>query len=261
MSGVRGSMGGAVMMVRRSGDRGRTDLGWLDSKHTFPFGNWHDHVIPQWGTLRVINDDVVKGGGGFSAHGHRDMEIVSIVLEGQLAHRDSASGKLAIGGSSPREVGEAAVIRAGEVQRMSAGRGVVHSEFNASAKDPVHFFQVWITPSERGIDPGYEQRAFDATARRGAWQVIASHDGRNGSLTIHQNAAIVRRELTSGEGATLAIGAGKRAWVHVVSGSVRVSSAAGEEELAAGDGAGVAGVSTIEFSTENGADVIVFETV
>lgn len=261
MSGTIGSAGGGLMVVRRSAERGRTDLGWLDSKHTFPFGHWRDDVIPAWGALRVINDDVVKGGGGFSAHGHRDMEIVSIVLKGQLAHRDSASGMLAIGGSSPREVGEAAVIRAGEVQRMSAGRGVVHSEFNASSTDPVHFFQVWITPSERGIEPGYEQRSFDPSGRRGAWQVIGSRDGREGSLTIHQDAAIVRREFAPGEGATLAIGAGRRAWVHVVSGSVRVSSAAGEEELVAGDGAGVSGVSTIEFVAKDGADVIVFETV
>src|SRR5258708_3617228 len=165
-----------MIEIRRSDERGLADHGWLKSFHTFSFADYHDPSQMGFGPLRVINEDRVQPGKGFGTHGHRDMEIISYVLEGGLAHRDS--------------MGNGSVIRPGDVQRMSAGTGVTHSEYNASEGEPVHFLQIWIEPSERGIAPSYEEKRFDEASRRGQWRLIASADGRAGSVRIHQDANV-----------------------------------------------------------------------
>jgi hypothetical protein len=203
--------------VRRAAERGRVDHGWLLSAHTFSFAGYHDPAHMGFRALRVLNDDTVAPGRGFGAHPHRDMEIVSYVLEGALAHRDS--------------LGTGSVIRAGEIQRMSAGTGVVHSELNASAVEPVHFLQIWILPDRLGLAPSYEQRPIPRP-EAGQLALIASPDGRAGSVAIHADAAIHAGVIEEGHRAALALAPARSMWVHVARGSVRVAGV----DLAAGDG-------------------------
>jgi redox-sensitive bicupin YhaK (pirin superfamily) len=174
-----------MLLIRRSDDRGRANLGWLDSRHTFSFADYNDPRYMGYGPLRVINEDRVQAGQGFGTHGHRDMEIISYVLEGELAHKDS--------------MGNGSVIRRGDVQRMSAGTGVQHSEFNHSKTEPVHFFQIWLFPDRRGLPPSYEEKHFDDDAKRGRLKLVASRDGREGSVVVHQDASLYAALLGAGD--------------------------------------------------------------
>jgi redox-sensitive bicupin YhaK (pirin superfamily) len=210
-----------MITVRKASERGLSRTDWLESHHTFSFGDYADASHMGFGRLRVINDDTVAPGRGFGRHPHRDMEILSYVLDGALEHGDS--------------MGNGSVIRPGELQRMTAGTGVVHSERNASPQAPVHFLQIWIEPETRGLAPGYEQKAFAEEGTRNALRLIASRDGRDGSLTIHQDVSLYASRLAPGACVELPLLAGRRAWVHVARGEARV----GGEALAAGDGAGI----------------------
>ncbi|MCZ7563695.1 MAG: pirin family protein [Burkholderiales bacterium] len=230
-----------MIEVRRGNDRGYADHGWLRSYHTFSFAGYHDPAHMGFGPLRVINEDRVQPGAGFSTHGHRDMEIVSYILAGALAHQDSA--------------GHGSVIRPGDVQRMSAGRGIRHSEFNASDSEPVHFLQIWIEPNVRGIEPGYEEKRFDARARRGTLRLVASPDGRDGSVTIRQDATIHAGLLDGAERAVHRLAPGRRAYVHVARGTVTVNGHA----LEAGDGLKAAETPELVLAHGAGAEVLVFD--
>ena len=209
-----------MLSIRRAHERGHAAHGWLDSHHTFSFADYHDPRFMGFHALRVINEDRVEPGKGFGAHGHRDMEIISYVLEGGVAHKDS--------------MGTGAVIVPGDVQRMSAGTGVQHSEFNASKTEPVHFLQIWIEPSKRGIAPGYEQKKFTDDDKRGKLRLVASPDGREGSITIHADANLYASIVGPGQAVRHEIPDGRSAWVHVARGKVRVNG----EALEAGDAIG-----------------------
>jgi quercetin 2,3-dioxygenase len=230
-----------MITLRRAEDRGHANHGWLDSHHTFSFADYYDPDHMGFRTLRVINEDRVQPGSGFGTHSHRDMEILSYVLEGGLAHKDS--------------IGTGSTIRPGDVQRMSAGTGVAHSEFNASKTEPVHFLQIWILPERPGIAPGYEQKTFPDAEKRGRLRLVASHDGRNGSLTIHQDAAVYAGLLDVGERAELPLGKGRHAWVQVARGEVTVNGQA----LKAGDGAAVSGEPALRFEGVSEGEVLVFD--
>jgi redox-sensitive bicupin YhaK (pirin superfamily) len=229
-----------MLIVSPAQKRGHTDLGWLDSHHTFSFGEWHDPAHMGFRALRVINDDRVAPAGGFPTHGHADMEILSYVLEGALAHKDS--------------IGTGSVIRPGDVQRMSAGTGVRHSEFNESRTAPVHFLQIWIVPDRRGHAPGYEQKTFPEAERRGRLRLVASSDGRDGSVTIHQDVALHAGVLEEGERAELALAAGRHAWIHVARGAVTVNG----QRLGEGDGAAVSDERALTLAG-HGGEVLVFD--
>jgi redox-sensitive bicupin YhaK (pirin superfamily) len=228
-----------MLTIRRSQERGLGDHGWLDSRHTFSFADYHDPRFMGFRSLRVINEDRVVPGEGFGTHGHRDMEIISIVLEGAIAHKDS--------------IGTGAVLAPGEVQRMTAGTGVQHSEFNASNTEPLHFLQIWILPSERGLSPGYEQRRFDPAAREGKLQLVASPDRADGSLEIHQDARLYLTNLTPGQVVRHALAPGRGAWVQVIRGAVTLNG----KELQAGDGASVENESSI--SLAGSGEVLLFD--
>jgi quercetin 2,3-dioxygenase len=228
-----------MIKIRRAGERGHTQLSWLDSHHTFSFGEYHDPQHMGFGTLRVINDDRVAPGQGFGTHPHRDMEIVTYVLEGALEHRDS--------------LGNGSVIRPGEVQRMSAGTGIRHSEFNASKGDTVHFLQIWILPEKSGLPPGYEQRALPAAAQ-GGLALAASRDGRNGSVTVHQDVALYAGQLEGKTSVTHSV-AGRRAWVHVARGALNLNGQA----LSEGDGAAIADERELVLHPKGSAEVLVFD--
>lgn len=212
-----------MIRVRRAEDRGRADHGWLRSAHTFSFAGYYDPRHMGFRALRVINEDRVEPGRGFPMHGHRDMEIVSVVLAGLLEHRDS--------------MGHGSVLRPGEVQRMSAGTGVYHSEYNASRSDELHFLQIWILPERPGLPPSYAQRRFDEAERRARLRLLVSPDGADGSLTIHQDARIFGALLAEGERVAHELAPGRGAWVQVARGAVEL----GGQLLAAGDGAAVEG--------------------
>ena len=236
-----------MISVRKSSERGYADHGWLKSYHTFSFADYHDPRFMGHGNLRVINEDRIAPGTGFGRHGHRDMEIVSYVLDGELAHKDSMGNGRAGAASG--------VIRPGDVQRMSAGRGVLHSEFNHAKDATTHFLQIWIEPAQRGIDPGYEQRHFDAAEKRGRLRLVASPDGRDGSVTIHADASI-RSGLFDGDvRATLALDPARKAWVHVARGAAVVNGRA----LEAGDALAMAGEREITVERGRGAEVLVFD--
>ena len=227
--------------LRKADQRGHSDLGWLDSRHTFSFAEYYDHRHMGFGPLRVINDDRVAPGGGFGTHPHRDMEIVTYVLDGALRHRDS--------------MGNGSVIVPGDVQRMSAGTGVTHSEFNDSREDPVHFLQIWFLPEARGLAPGYEQQRFGAGDKRGVLRLVASRDGRDGSVTVHQDVDMYAALLDGAETARHRLREGRVAWVHVARGSVRLDG----ERLEAGDGVAVEDAGEMVFDGGHGAEVIVFD--
>ena len=229
------------MTIRPSEERGRANHGWLDSRHTFSFADYHDPSHMGFRALRVINEDRVQPGQGFGTHPHRDMEIVSYVLEGGLQHRDS--------------MGTGSIIRPGDVQRMSAGTGVTHSEYNASKTEPVHFLQIWLVPRERGIAPSYEQKAFSTEQRRGGLRVVASPDGRDDSLTIHANASIYAGSFGASESAELPLGRGRHAWVQVTRGAVRVNG----QELEAGDGASLSDEPAVHIEGIDTGEVLVFD--
>jgi len=228
-------------MVRRAAERGHGNHGWLDTWHTFSFADYHDARFTGFRVLRVINEDTVAPGRGFPTHGHRDMEIISYVLDGSLEHRDS--------------LGTGSVIRPGDVQRMSAGTGVRHSEFNASPTEPVHFLQIWIEPAAAGIAPGYEQNAFTEADKRGRLRLVASPDGAEGSVTIHQDARVYATRLEAGEEVEHKLAPGRHAWVQVVRG---VLTAAGRK-LEHGDGAAISGEPVVKLVGEQAAEALVFD--
>ena len=224
-----------MLELRKAKDRGHADFGWLDSRHTFSFGDYFDPAQVGFSDLLVINDDRVAPGMGFPTHPHRDMEIFSYVLEGALEHKDS--------------MGTGSVIRRGDVQMMSAGRGIRHSEFNGSQNEPVHFLQIWIEPAKKGITPSYEQKTFTAADKRGKLRLVASPDASEGSITLHADARIYASVLGKGERVTHEVPAGRGAWVQLTRGAVKVNG----EALSAGDGASTndAGALTIEAGEES----------
>ena len=227
--------------LRRATDRGHANHGWLDSWHSFSFADYHDPAHMGFGPLRVINEDRVQPGMGFGTHGHRDMEIISYVLEGALEHKDS--------------MGNGSVIRPGNVQRMSAGTGVRHSEYNPSASEGVHFLQIWIEPAERGVAPGYEEKNFDTASKRGRLRLIASPDGREGSVTIHQDALVYAALLDGAETATQSLAPGRRAYVHVARGELTANG----QKLQAGDALKATGEGAIRLEAGRNSEVIVFD--
>ena len=230
-----------MLTLRPAAERGHASHGWLDSFHSFSFADYHHPAHMGFGPLRVINEDRVAPGKGFGTHGHRDMEIISYVLDGRLEHKDS--------------LGNGSAIVRGDVQRMSAGTGVLHSEFNPSTDSPVHFLQIWIEPARRGVAPSYEQVRIDAAAKRGRLALIASPDGAEGSVRIHQDARTYAGLFDGEESATLAIALGRRAYVHVARGTVRVNGTS----LGAGDALKLTGEDALRVDAGRGAEVLVFD--
>jgi redox-sensitive bicupin YhaK (pirin superfamily) len=237
-----------MLKLRRSAERGFADHGWLKSFHSFSFADYHDPAHMGFGNLRVINEDRIAPGSGFGTHGHRDMEIISYVLSGALAHKDSM-GNGAAGGK------HAGVILPGDVQRMSAGRGVMHSEFNHAADETTHFLQIWIEPQQRGIAADYEQKHFGAADKRGRLRLIASQDGRDGSLTMHADASLRAGLFDGDESASLALDPRRKAYVHLVRGQLAVNGTA----LAEGDAALLEGESQLRLEAGRDAEVLVFD--
>jgi hypothetical protein len=230
-----------MLTIRRAGARGRTDWGWLDSRHTFSFGEYHDPQQMGFRALRVLNDDRVSAGAGFGTHGHRDMEILSYVLEGALRHKDSSGG----GG----------VIRPGEIQFMRAGTGVTHSEMNASDREPVHFLQLWVLPDTRGLPPRYDQRTFDADAAGRGFVLLASKSGGNGAIQVQQDVELLMTRVGAGERREHRPRVGRHAWLHVARGSVKVAS----QELAEGDGLAASDEAMLALEGVGDAEVLLFD--
>ena len=230
-----------MLILRKSQDRGYADHGWLTSYHSFSFADYHDPAHMGWGNLRVINEDRIAPGGGFGMHGHRDMEIISYVLSGSLAHQDN--------------MGNGTAIPPGDVQRMSAGRGVMHSEFNHAENETTHFLQIWITPSENGILPGYAQKTFDAAEKRGCLRLVASPDGAENSVTLHADASLYAGLLDADESITLPLNPARKAYVHLVRGTLKVN----QHSLRQGDAALLADESAVFLSDANDAEVLVLD--
>jgi redox-sensitive bicupin YhaK (pirin superfamily) len=228
--------------IRRSADRGHADHGWLSSHHSFSFADYHDPEHVEFGPLRVINEDRVVPGAGFGAHGHRDMEIISYVLSGALAHQDS--------------LGNGSTLRPGDVQRMSAGTGIRHSEFNGSNSEPVHFLQIWIQPSQRGLAPSYEETRFEDRDKRGRLRLIASPEGSDRSVRVHQDVRLYAGLFDGdAETAVLPLAEGRRAYVHVVRGGIEANGHA----LSGGDALEITGESTLRLEGGRDAEVLVFD--
>jgi redox-sensitive bicupin YhaK (pirin superfamily) len=230
-----------MIRVRKAAERGHFDHGWLDTYHTFSFGDYYDPAHMGFRALRVINDDRVQPGEGFGMHGHRDLEIITYVLEGALEHRDS--------------LGNGSVLRPGELQHMTAGTGVRHSEFNPSPAEPVHLYQIWLLPERRGLEPSYEQRPFAEAERRGRLRLVASPDGEEGSLTIRQDARLYLSTLRAGEAVARALEPGRHAWLQVLRGEVTLNGTS----LAAGDGAAVSEEERLEIASPGDAEVLLFD--
>jgi hypothetical protein len=230
-----------MLTIRQSQDRGYADHGWLKSHHSFSFAGYYDPAHMGWGNLRVINEDRIAPDAGFGTHSHRDMEIISYVVSGALAHEDS--------------MGNGTAIPSGDVQRMSAGRGVTHSEFNHAKAATTHFFQIWIEPSQRGIDPGYEQKTFGDEEKRGSLRLIASPDGTSGSLTIHADAALYAGLFDGEEAATLPLNPSRKAYVHLIRGKLKVNG----QPLQTGDAAMLANESVLNLAEGQDAEVLVFD--
>jgi len=228
-----------MVTVRKAQDRGHADHGWLDTRHTFSFANYNDPEHMGFRTLRVINEDRVKGGAGFGTHPHRDMEIISYVLEGGLEHRDS--------------LGNGGVIHAGEFQRMSAGSGVTHSEYNASETEPVHFYQIWIRPDTHGIAPSFEQYAVPETEKDGRWHIVASREGNNGAGKIHQDATLFIGAVKDGQQLSHNLAEGRHAWVQVTKGRVSVNGV----HASAGDGIAISDEGAVTLS--GNGEVLLFD--
>jgi redox-sensitive bicupin YhaK (pirin superfamily) len=227
--------------LRRSADRGHFQHGWLDTFHTFAFGEYFDPQWTQFGRLRVMNDDRIAAGQGFGMHGHRDMEILTWVLSGELAHRDS--------------LGHQEVLRPGEMQRMSAGTGIRHSEFNPSPTTPTHLYQIWLLPDRNGHEPRYGQTLFAADGRQNRWQTIASPDGRDGSLTIHADTTVAVADLANGQSLTTPLASGRRGWLQVLRGAVEVDG----DQLVAGAGLGVTAEPALHLTVVEDAQVMWFD--
>ena len=230
-----------MLTVRKAEDRGHADHGWLNSHHTFSFADYYDPGFMGFGALRVINDDTVAGGGGFPPHAHRDMEIISYVLDGALEHKDS--------------MGNGSVMRPGDVQRMSAGTGVTHSEFNASKKSPVHFLQIWLLPQKPRLPSGYEQKHFSDDDKRGRLRLVASPDGAEGSVRVQQDARMFAALLESGQTVTHAFGKGRKGWLHVASGTAEVDGKA----LKAGDGVAIVDEAKVAIRSQGRGEVLLFD--
>jgi quercetin 2,3-dioxygenase len=230
-----------MITIRKAKERGHADHGWLDTFHSFSFADYWDQRHMGWGPLRVINEDRVAPGTGFPTHAHRDMEIITYVLEGALEHRDS--------------LGTGSVITPGEVQRMSAGTGVRHSEYNASKTEPVHLLQIWIEPARTGIAPGYEQKTFAEAERRGRLRLIAASDGRDGAVTIHQNAEVYATTLARGQRVEHALAPGRLAWLQVARGALLFNG----ERLGQGDGAAVASERSLTIEALETAEALLFD--
>ena len=229
-----------MLTLRRSSERGHADHGWLNSYHSFSFAGYHDPAHMGFGPLRVINEDRIQPDTGFGTHGHRDMEIISYVLEGELAHKDN--------------MGNGSVIRPGDVQRMSAGTGVQHSEYN-HAKAPTHFLQIWIEPDVQGIAPGYEEKHFSAADKRGKLKLVASADGAEGSVKVHQDAKLYAGLFDGAEAAQLTVAATRKVYVHVARGNIEVNGA----RLAAGDAAKLSGEPVVSLANGEKAEVLLFD--
>src|SRR6185312_10111489 len=238
---IKHSGGFMTLTLRRSEERGKANFGWLDSKHSFSFGHYYDPKHIGFGPLRVINEDRVAPSGGFPTHPHSDMEIISYVLEGALEHKDS--------------IGTGSVIRPGDVQRMTAGTGVRHSEFNASKTEPVHFLQIWIIPEKKGLAPSYEQKTFDDAAKHGQLRLIGSRDGRDGSVTIHRDVDLYATSLTRGQSVRHILKAGRGAWVQVARGSATLNG----ELIGAGDGVSIDQPGELVLDVPDTAEVLLFD--
>ena len=230
-----------MIRIRPANERGRTAIDWLDSWHSFSFGDYYDPTNLGFRSLRVINDDQVAPGAGFGMHPHRDMEIITYVVNGALEHRDS--------------LGTGEVLRPGEVQRMTAGTGIRHSEFNPSPTEPVHLLQIWLLPERRGLTPGYEQKPFPEAQRRGRWRLVASRDGRDGSVTIHQDADVYATLLEPGESVRHELRPGRHAWVQVARGAVTLNG----RPLRAGDGAAVSDEAALTVAATEPAELLLFD--
>jgi redox-sensitive bicupin YhaK (pirin superfamily) len=230
-----------MLTIRRSAERGAADHGWLHSRHSFSFADYYDPHNMGFSALRVINEDRIAPGSGFGSHGHRDMEIISYVLDGELAHKDS--------------MGNGSVIRPGDVQRLSAGTGIVHSEFNPARDHTTHFLQIWIEPDVKGIAPSYEEKHFARADKRGVWRQIASPDGAGGSVQIHQDARVYVSVLAPGEGVAHALAPGRLAYVHVVHGAAVVNGNA----LATGDAAQIVDEVTLQVAATQDSELLLFD--
>jgi hypothetical protein len=227
--------------IIRSDSRGSADHGWLKAKHTFSFAGYHNPKMMGFGSLRVINEDRIEGGKGFGTHPHQDMEIVTYLVDGALEHKDS--------------MGNGSVIRPGELQRMTAGTGVLHSEFNASATETAHLLQIWILPEKNGLEPGYEQKLFTTDEKRNTLRLVGSRDGRDGSLTIHQDVELYASVLEAGNSLRHELGAGRRGFLQVVRGELRVNG----EPVFAGDGVAAVGETTLELTATGDAELLLFD--
>lgn len=230
-----------MITVRPAAERGHFNHGWLDTHHTFSFADYYDPEHMGFRALRVINEDRVAPGQGFGTHPHRDMEIITYVMAGALQHKDS--------------MGNGSVIHAGDVQRMTAGTGVTHSEFNASAEEPVHLLQIWILPDKKNLEPGYEQKAMGELPQKGSWTLVASPPGKEGGLTVHQDVRLWRAALEKGKGASLAVARGRHLWIQVARGAVTLNG----KSLAVGDGASFRQTTSLTVKAQNPADVLVFD--
>ena len=229
-----------MIRVRPAGERGKTQTGWLDSRHTFSFGDYHDPQNMGFSHLRVINEDRVRPGAGFPTHSHRDMEIITYVLEGALAHKDST--------------GTSSVIRVGDVQRMSAGTGISHSEYNASQTEPVHFLQIWIVPNETGLQPGYEQRSLNLEKNSSKWVLIAARDGREGAVKVHQDVELYLAAISAGQQLNYRLKPGRQAWLQVTRGTATINGTL----VGAGDGVSVSEEEILEVTAAQVAELLLF---
>jgi redox-sensitive bicupin YhaK (pirin superfamily) len=230
-----------MMTIRRANERGHANHGWLDARHTFSFADYHDPNWMGFRSLRVINDDTIAGGGGFGTHPHRDMEIITYILSGALQHRDS--------------MGHEAVLKAGDVQRISAGTGIAHSEFNYSPIEPVHLLQIWLFPERKGVKPAYAERSLGNGSVKQGLTLVASRDGRDGSVSIHQDADLWLARLSGGVGATHTLKRGRHAWVQVAEGEVTLNG----QTLRAGDGAALSEETALTLTANAAAQVLLFD--
>ena len=237
-----------MITLRKSSDRGWADHGWLKSAHSFSFADYHDPRHMGFGNLRVINEDRIAPGSGFGTHGHRDMEIVSYVLDGELAHKDSM-------GTGSAQDAPSGVIRPGDVQRMSAGSGVTHSEWNHSTSEPVHFLQIWLVPEQRGIAPSYEQRHFEPAQLKDRLCLVASHDGRDGSLSVHQDVSLYISKLGAGQELAYSVAPGRALWLHVARGTLALEGFT----LSDGDGAAVTEASALKLRAQDETELLLFD--
>ena len=230
-----------MIEVIRSEDRGTADLGWLQSRHTFSFADYQNPERVNFGPLRVVNEDWIAAGKGFDTHPHRDMEIITYMLDGELEHKDS--------------MGNGSVIRSGEVQRMTAGTGVMHSEFNPSGDTPAHLLQIWLFPEENGLQPGYEQELFAAELKQNQWCLVGSRDGRNGSLTIHQDVNLYAAALQESHSIDIELLAGRNSFLHIARGKVTMN----DEELVAGDAVTIEGRAALTLGASEDSEMLLFD--